>query len=317
MTRVVTFFHVEETTDEALLDWWGSVLDGAYDLWMESLGDRWPLDRDVFRRYAEEGTVIREGAQTLGLVLHERTPERGSIKAIVVRPDVRRQGIGTMLLRHAVRRLRRQGHGTHVLSPAPSYLKLGGGHRYLWPGIPEDLSDSRPFFDRVLRWPSSEPSYDMIMPLDQFLPPPDCYARSDAAGVTFRTASAADMPAVLAFEEGGFPGWSRYFREHAPEDIVIGVDAEEQVVAALVLDMPPIVWSRLVGERTAEIGAVGVGRSHRNLGLGTALVARSCEILRERGVEVALLRWLYRVHFYSHVGFRIWKRYETSSRTFG
>lgn len=124
------------------------------------------------------------------------------------------------------------------------------------------------------------------------------------------------MTRVIHFEEREFPIWTRYVRDHRPEDIVIGVEADGTIVASLVLDMPPVVWSRLLGDRSAEIGAVGVDRSRRNLGLGTALVTRACEILRDRDVEVASLRWLYRVNFYSRVGFRVWKQYAMCGKEF-
>ena len=97
--------------------------------------------------------------------------------------------------------------------------------------------------------------------------------------------------------------------------IVIGVDSAGVVVASLLFDMPPILWSRLLGGGAAEIGAVGVAESRRNLGVGTALVARACQILRDRGVETAVLRWLYRVDFYRRIGFRVWKQYVMSSKT--
>jgi hypothetical protein len=32
-------------------------------------------------------------------------------------------------------------------------------------------------------------------------------------------------------------------------------------------------------------------------------------------VEVAVLRWLYRVEFYRRIGFRVWKQYAMSSTT--
>jgi ribosomal protein S18 acetylase RimI-like enzyme len=257
-----------------------------------------------------------EDGRALGLALYERTPEKGSLRAIVVHPDFRRRGVGTTLMRHAMRSLRWQGHGTYRVWPAPPHILLGGGYHYIWPGVPEDLADSKGFFDAVLGWPFSEPCYDMTMSLDGFSPPTGCYNRAATAGVTFRSAALDDMPAVLAFEEREFPNWVRYVREHAPEDMVIGVDREGAIVASLLFDMPPILWSRLLGDDAAEIGAVGVAESRRNLGLGTALVARACEILRDRGVEVAVLRWLYRVSFYRRVGFTVWKQYLMSSTTF-
>ncbi len=315
MTWSVSSFHLLDAEDERGQAWRRELLDMGYDLWMDALGDSWPLDRDMFYRHAESGAMAMENGRALGLVLHERTPEKGAIKAIVVHPDFRRQGVGTILMRRAMRSLRWQGRQTYRVWPAPPYMLLGGGYRYIWPGIPEDLSDSKGFFDAVLGWPYSEPSYDMIMPLHDFSPPPGCYQRPAAGGITFRSATVDDMPRVLAFEEREFPGWVRYMREHAPEDIVIGVDSAGVVVASLLFDMPPILWSRLLGGGAAEIGAVGVAESRRNLGVGTALVARACQILRDRGVETAVLRWLYRVDFYRRIGFRVWKQYIMSSKT--
>jgi GNAT superfamily N-acetyltransferase len=291
------------------------LLDAAHDVWMEALRHSWPIEREMLGRYAEDGFVLMDGDRALGLVLFERAPDKGSINDIVVRPDARRQGIGKALLRRALQEITHTSRG-RVSWPPPDYVTLGGGYHYLWPGIPDGLAESRGFFDAVLGWPFSEPSYDMTMRLDGFSPPAELYRRPAAAGITFRLAAPDDMPQIIAFEELHFFMWTRYARNHAPEDIVVGVDGGRQVVAALVLDMPPIVWSGVFGSSAAEIGAVGVDPSRHNLGIGTGLVARACEFLRDRGVEVAVLRWLYRVNFYHRVGFRVSKQYLMSSKAF-
>jgi GNAT superfamily N-acetyltransferase len=314
VTLVLTTFGPPNADDARQVTEWEELVDDTYRLWNESLGESWPLDRAFWERYVGTGTVAREDDRLVGLVLHDRQPHRGSIRAIVVAPDRRRAGIGTTLMRQAMRQIRGSGHGTGGMRPAPAYVTLGGGHRYIWPGIPDDLAASRAFFEPD--WQFGDPCYDMRMSLPGFLPPGGCLERVAAAGVSFRAATAEDMPRIIAFEDAEFPDWTRYFREHAPEDIVIGVEGNGAIVAALVLDMPPILWWTLLGRSSAEIGAVGVASSRRNEGLGTALVARACEILLDRSVEVAVLRWLYRVHFYGRVGFEVWKEYLVASKTF-
>jgi ribosomal protein S18 acetylase RimI-like enzyme len=286
------------------------LVDAAYDIWMDALGGSWPMDRDMFERYAGTCILATDGERGLGLVLPERTVSEARIRAIVVRPSAQRQGIGSALMREALRQLGVPESGGDTTATPPPDIRLGGGYRYIWPGIPDELSAARAFFRT---WRSGDPSFDMTMRLDGFSAHPEFFRRPNAAGISFRTARPADMPQIVAFEERHFPGWTRYVRDHSPEDVVVGVDGAGRVLAALILDMPPILWYRLLGDRAAEIAAVGVDPEHHNLGIGTGLVAHACEVLRRRGVDVAVLRWLSRVNFYSRVGFTVWKQYTTGS----
>ena len=57
-----------------------------------------------------------------------------------------------------------------------------------------------------------------------------------------------------------------------------------------------------------------VAAAVRGRGIGTALVAQGTEILRERGVHICFLGWVWAVDFYQRLGYEPWQAYTMSSR---
>jgi hypothetical protein len=51
--------------------------------------------------------------------------------------------------------------------------------------------------------------------------------------------------------------------------------------------------------------------------VGTAMVARASEILRDRGVRTCLIDWTVREDFYGRLGYRRWRRYLMYRRAIG
>ncbi|MBC6461631.1 hypothetical protein HKK72_27695 [Actinomadura sp. HBU206391] len=47
----------------------------------------------------------------------------------------------------------------------------------------------------------------------------------------------------------------------------------------------------------------------RDLGVGTAMVARASELLRDRGIRTCLIDWTVRADFYGRLGYLPWRRY--------
>jgi predicted N-acetyltransferase YhbS len=59
----------------------------------------------------------------------------------------------------------------------------------------------------------------------------------------------------------------------------------------------------------ATIGCVGVAPAVQGRGIGTALVVRASEILRDAGVRNCHIGWTTRESFYRRAGYRPWRRY--------
>jgi ribosomal protein S18 acetylase RimI-like enzyme len=123
---------------------------------------------------------------------------------------------------------------------------------------------------------------------------------SDGSAITLRRAEAEDLPSIVGLladdplgstREGANTGYGPY--EHAFDDIsadsrqllVVAVD-EQEIVATLQLTVIPGLSRR--GARRAQIEAVRVAGSHRNRGLGAAMiqwairesVARDCALVQ-------------------------------------
>ena len=62
------------------------------------------------------------------------------------------------------------------------------------------------------------------------------------------------------------------------------------------------------------IACVGVAKDRNGQGIGTALVVRASEILRDAGTRVCVIDWVERVAFYERAGYSPWRRYRMAHR---
>lgn len=65
----------------------------------------------------------------------------------------------------------------------------------------------------------------------------------------------------------------------------------------------------MLGPDMSTIGCVGVAAEHQGAGIGTAMVARASEVLRDRGVGTCHIGWTTRAGFYGWLGYRHWRSY--------
>ena len=123
-------------------------------------------------------------------------------------------------------------------------------------------------------------------------------------------AAPGDVAAVMAFETATFPHWARSFRA-GNRDILLARDDAGAICATLLLDGPgaDTVFEPMLGRAAATINCVGVAPRAQGRGIGTALVARASEILRDRGAGTCHISWTVRESFYTRAGYRPWRRY--------
>jgi beta-N-acetylhexosaminidase len=301
-----------------------------YHLWKAALGSRWPLTPDLLQGVLTGHPAYREGDHFVaerhgGVVGFAATQVHrgaaalaplGGIAAIVVDPLARRRGIGTALHAAALEHLRQMGMRRAQLA--------GGGVARFWPGVPANLREAAAFFS-AQGWEFSETSYDLVRHLREYATPAGIYERVAGEQIDIDVASAADVPDVLAFEAREFPNWSDAFRsiaeagDHA--DLLVARDARRAIVGTLAMFGPQphsvnasFVWKRLLGDNMGGLGAVGVVPEARERGIGTAMVARASEILRERGVGHSHVGWTWLLDFYGRLGYRPWREYRMGWR---
>jgi|GEM_PF-858747 len=244
-------------------------------------------------------------------------PPTGYVLVVLVHPDQRRKRIGTALLTAAVDSLRTAGAARIV---------IGGKYPRIWPGVPDTLADSLPFFE-AQGWQFDHVDYDLVRDLSDYQTPAHVYEKLIAENVTITPANSADVPAVLAFEHREFAGWAdtydyvAHVGDHA--DFLVARDPAVGVIGALLMVSPhshparvDVLWKPWLGEKVGGLGEVGVAASQRGRGVGLALVAIGSDVLKARGVANCNIGYTSLVDFYGRLGYRPWQRYQIASRTF-
>ena len=275
------------------------------DLWELALGARWPIHAETLAASMPLAYGLGDTEKLSGAIGFDET---GAISFVMVDPSRRREGIGRALHQAAV---------THLAVAKPEWT-LGGAHSF-WRGIPDNLPDAGPYFT-ALGWTLGATVVDMAMPLAGFTVDPAAIARADAFGVKFAFASQDDAEDVIAYEGREHPNWTDYFRRRFPDEpgsVLVGRDRVGDVIAALLIDLPPRHrgrWSRILGEEMAEIGCIGVAASLNGQGIGTAMVALATAEVQRAGARVAFLAWTTRTDFYARLGYKVWHAYRMAIR---
>ncbi len=270
-------------------------------LWAETLESTWPLDPGALE-------VIRDGlvAEREGDVAGVVAVDGGSIPLLVVAPPAQRMGIGSALHATALQLLRERG---------ADRVSLGsGGERYLWPGVPANLPDAVAFL-KAHGWTWDHVTIDLVRDLRGYVDPIGAVAGAASDGISLAVAEAPEMPETLAFEEANFPEWLDSFRR-GDWSILAARDSEGTILGTLLFRGPGPVstfW-QLLGADSAAIACVGVAESAQGKGVGSALVARASELLRDAGARVCLIDWVVRTDFYRRVGYEPWREYLMATR---
>jgi ribosomal protein S18 acetylase RimI-like enzyme len=271
-------------------------------LWEAALAPTWPLLPGALDVVAG-GLIAEERARVVGMVAVDPA---GTIPLLMVHPEARRRGVGTRLLEGALARFRELGVAEVDLA--------GGPGDYIWPGVPEDLPGAVRFFEaRGWRWDHSV--VDLVADLRRYRAPAGVLERAAAAGVALQAAAAGDHGEVLAFEAANFPSWLRWFeREDFPA--LVARDAGGAIVGTLLFRGPPAatIYTPLLGPDAGTIGCVGVAAAGRGAGVGSAMVARASELLRDAGAGTCHIGWTQREQFYTRVGYARWRRYRKARR---
>jgi ribosomal protein S18 acetylase RimI-like enzyme len=266
-------------------------------LWLAAMKGRWPLLPRAIAM-VRDGFFAVEGGRTIGCVAVDLA---GSIPLVLVAPSHQRGRIGTGLLSAGLGRLRAAGVST---------VQAGsGGTDYIWPGAPADLPEAGRLFAQC-GWQAGQDTLDLVADLPNYQAPALAPGGSAQDGITITPAAPADVAAVMAFETATFPHWARAFRA-GNHDILLARDQAGAICATLLLDGPgaDTVFEPMLGRAAATINCVGVAPRAQGRGIGTALVARASEILRDRGAGTCHISWTVRESFYTRAGYRPWRRY--------
>jgi beta-N-acetylhexosaminidase len=269
-------------------------------LWSATLEPVWPLE-------PRELDVIRDGlvAERQRELARVVAVDGGSIPLLLVAPGARRQGIGAALHSAALELLRERG---------AEQASLGrGGADALWPGVPTNLPAAVAFFE-AQGWSWDHVALDLVRDLRGYVDPIGAAARAENDGLSLVPAREGELNEVFEFEEANFPEWLGSFRSGAWS--ILAARDRDAVVGTLLFRGPGPVspfW-RLLGADSAAIACVGVAPSAQGRGVGSAMVARASELLRDAGAGLCLIDWVVRMDFYRRVGYEPWREYLMASR---
>jgi ribosomal protein S18 acetylase RimI-like enzyme len=282
----------------------GSAEDRAAvaSLWQAALEPAWPLLPGAIALLSD-GVLAVESGRPVGFVAVDMA---GSIPLLLVHPANQRRGIGSALVDAALRRLGAAGV-TEVAAGS-------GGTGSIWPGVPLNLPAAAGFF-AARGWDARHDTLDLVADLRGYQPPPRAYDGAARSGVTIRQGTESDADAVVAFETAVFPRWTRWFQSGG-QNVLIACDSEAGIAGTLLFSGPgaDIVFGPVLGPNAGTIGCVGVAPHRQGRGVGTAMVARASEILRDSGTRICHISWTARESFYTHARYQPWRRYRMFHR---
>ncbi|WP_412070133.1 GNAT family N-acetyltransferase [Rubrivirga sp. IMCC43871] len=247
-----------------------------------------------------DGRLVGLGAGALWPVADE---VRGSVRAVLVARDARRQGVGTALLAGVETDLRQRG--------AAEARLVEGAPVYLTPGVDARATDALAFVDSRGYVPFAE-SVDLAADLDQPLGTADDETRLAAAGVAVHRASEADRAGLTALLDAHWPAWQaeadRALAQDPPPLHVAVRDA--RVLGFAAHSVTPLARGRF--------GPMGTAPEARGLGIGAVLLRRCLRDLRDDGRPQVVIGWAAALPFYeSAVGASVARRYRRLAKALG
>jgi beta-N-acetylhexosaminidase len=265
------------------------------ELWRAAIAPMWPVLPKAFDWLP--GGFVAEGHRPVGFVGVDPV---GGVPLLVVDPATQGRGCGTALLDAAVHQLRT--HGVADIGAG------SGGAHYVWPGVPLDLPAGVRFFT-ARGWTSRHDCLDLTQDLRDFRANAEIGERSERAGIRIAPATAGDRAEVLSFEAATFPWWSAYF-ESASDGILVARDPDGRIVGTVLYGPEDDgIYAPMLGPAPGSIGCVGVAPDRHDAGIGSALVTRASELLRDARIHTCHIGWAVRERFYGRVGYRPWRRY--------
>ncbi|KAM5443151.1 putative beta-N-acetylhexosaminidase [Microsporum ferrugineum] len=265
--------------------------------------------------------VSRFNDKVVGFVATYANEDRPTtfIPVIVVDSVYQGKGIGTALLEHARQYLRRN-------YPAVS-VTIGSSFPRFWPGVPMDISkEAQDFFIHRGFCPTSGPSArDYTADLHVFEAQKGVLERAETAGFTFapwkkeqyeecmqkqRKLFGKDSVWMGAYE--GLAQTGRYNQVMVATDSSTGEQVGWTLMQELGIGMTQeLAMQPLVGNKSGQIGCVGVTPQARNKGVGLALITHAALDLKRRGMEHVFIDWSNHVNWYERAGFKVWGEYRT------
>lgn len=280
-----------------------------------------PIDVQTFRRrvlldpnFDREWLVVAEtegGPAGFCLCLRRRVPvgseglepKRGWITALGVAPEHRGRGVGTALLGRALELFRSADRQEVLIAPyVPNYFV---------PGVDEvHYAEGLAFLRRRGFEVVSRPlSMDANVVLFDYAPYQTREEALRREGIEVRALQGHEVPLLIAFLEAHTPpDWLREARELLT-DSTRGLACLEQITVAVCGTREVVGYCQF---RSEHLGPFGVREDLRGQGIGTVLLARCLQTMRQQGLHNAWVLWTSddtAERVYAKFGFRETRRF--------
>ena len=308
-------------------------------VWNAAAGEAFPLSPGIILARTEGdpdfsweySRVAQRDGSIIGFCLATRSAlgaprpqgwqDKGWVKLMAVDPGWQRQGIGGQLLRQAEEALCAGG--------GIACIAAGTDPFHLFPGPPDDLPGSQPFFAKHGYEVGANGPWDMMRDIGDYRVPDRVEALLGGLAPDIRIINATreHTQGICEFLAREFPGgWYYYSRLYLgadcdPKEFVILLDGESVEGFCHTSHyrcrhvQPNTLWRLALGERYGGLGPIGVSAHLRGRGLGLALLCKSVEYLQGLGVRNMCIDWTGLVDFYGKIGFKPWKHYRHAVKT--
>jgi Acetyltransferases len=229
-------------------------------------------------------------------------PNKGWITAFGVHPEWRGKGIGTMLLERAIQLFRNADRTEVLISPyTPNYFVPGVDERNYADGLAFLLKRG---FEVVTHAISMDANIVLFDPT----PYAEREQRLREQGIEVRNLRPNEVPDLMAFLKAHMPGdWVRHARELLT-DIAKGLGDYDQFIVAW-HDGEIVGYCQFEGE---HFGPYGVRSDMQGRGIGTVLMAKCLQTMRQKGLHNAWVLWTSEEtaqKVYNQFGFRETRRF--------
>lgn len=273
---------------------------------------------DLLTRSNANNFILRSQNEAIGFVATYANDDRAStfISALLVDPAHQSQGVGTALIEHARQYLRNTSKTRSVT--------IGSSFPRFWPGVPLDIpKPAQEFFvHRGFRPEPGATARDYTIDLRTYEPPAAVLGRAANSRITFAPWRKDQYEECLRNQKehfGNDPVWVGAYERLAqadqyPQAMVAFDESGRQVGWTLMQELGigmtnELALQPVVGEKSGQIGCVGVDPAARNKGVGLALIAHAALDMKRRGMHHVFIDWVNHVNWYERAGFKVWREY--------
>ncbi len=289
--------------------------DWLHTLWHRALSHQWSLtaaDLKAKISRVKIALVAELNGSPVGFCAASYEPFGSAVlQVILVDPSRRRMGVGTALLEALGRIL--ENHEVRSLS-----LGYEDSSEYFWPGVPGSQHNAWNFFKKH-GWKPRDQNFDLLIDLATYHTPRWVTDRLNGSGATLHVASQDSAMSVVEFERRNFPKWAGFYenalRLQKYDNVLFAKAFNGAVIGTVLLNgNEQVPWKIDIGSRCGSIAVLGVAKEQEGKGIGTALAARSAEIVKQRGCSACYIGWTGLVTWYGKLGATIWSEYLTSTK---